>query len=97
MLWLTDCCLFMGHSKPSDISFLDWQTCEELDVQSPIALLQYAANDVHSLPARSQLPSVAACRGAGTSLSKLVHMQRGDFALWCGFTLLGVAVSKGRK
>ena len=36
-------------------------TCWESEVHRTIALLQYAANDVHSLPALSLSPSLAAC------------------------------------
>ena len=36
-------------------------TCWESEVHRTMALLQYAANDVHSLPALSLSPSLAAC------------------------------------
>ena len=50
--WLIPCC-----QKRSDRAL----TCWESEVHKTIALLQYAANDVHSLPALSLSPFLAAC------------------------------------
>lgn len=59
--------LLSSASGPRVLQCFLCQTCEEFDVQSPMALLQYAAKDVHSLPARSLSPPAAACREACTS------------------------------